>query len=301
MARVGTVPLRVALLHCLCHGEEGAAMLQVKMAPPGYSHSRYGPHASISANPGLHKWGHPEGGWGYLLWPVPTGTEHLDMLTPWPLNVGPPCWAGPMASEDSPLWCYVDCPIMWMGHYTLRQVSIKGYSMFPHPSIGPLLSQTQSPSPEASRHEGTKAPQWCGCSTVCPSWAQSTGPVQGWEHLCTPPRVEGWTPIHSLSRHEHSHKRDEPPRHSWVSTVVVIPPVYTEATSAKWPQEGSSMRHFHPMHRHSHSRSGQQQQHQSLPQRDPTQSKVHPWTPSRSPSRHVSPLLILPCSQLIDG
>ena len=34
MARVGTVPLRAALLHYLCHEEEGAAMLQTKTPHP---------------------------------------------------------------------------------------------------------------------------------------------------------------------------------------------------------------------------------------------------------------------------
>ena len=125
--------------------------------------------------------------------------------------------------------------------------------------------------------------------------------MQSWEHLHTPPRVKGWTLICSLSRHELSHRRDEPPQHSWVSSVVVIYPAHAEAISVKWPQGGSSMRCSHPMHRNSHSRGGQQQQHQSLPQQGPTQSEAHPQTPSRSPSRHVSPLVILPLSQLIGG
>ena len=108
-----------------------------------------------------------------------------------------------------------------------------------------------------------------GCSTVHPSWAQSTGHAQIQQFLCAPPRVEGQTPTCSPSRHEHSHKRDKPPQHSWVSSMVVIPPAHTEATSFKWPWEGSSTRCFCPTHRHSHSRSGQQQQHQSPPQRGP--------------------------------
>ena len=36
--------------------------------------------------------------------------------------------------------------------------------------------------------------------------------------------------------------------------MIVIPPAHAEATSVKWPQEGSLMRHSHPMDRHSHSR-----------------------------------------------
>ena len=49
-ATVGTVPLRLALLHHLYHEEE-AATLQVKRPPPGYSSSGYGPHVTTSANP----------------------------------------------------------------------------------------------------------------------------------------------------------------------------------------------------------------------------------------------------------
>ena len=56
MARVGTVSLRAPILHCLYHEEEGAATLQVKMPPPGYSSRGYGPHEIISVNPArLHK------------------------------------------------------------------------------------------------------------------------------------------------------------------------------------------------------------------------------------------------------
>ena len=55
-----------------------------------------------------------------------------------------------------------------------------------------------------------------------------------------------------------------------------------------------------PTYKCSYSTGRQQQQCQSPPQRGPTQSEVHSWTPFRCPSRHVSPWLILPCSQLRD-
>ena len=131
----------------------------------------------------------------------------------------------------------------------------------------PSSSQAQSPSQEISRCEGTTAPHWHGCSTLHPSQAQSTGSVQCWECLCAPQRVKGQTPAHSPSRHEHSHRRDEPLQHSWVFSMVVIPPAHIEATSIKWPWMGSSMRGSHPMHRNSHHRGGQPQQHQTPPQR----------------------------------
>ena len=37
LARVGAIPPRAALLHCIHHVKEGAAMQQVKMTPPGHS------------------------------------------------------------------------------------------------------------------------------------------------------------------------------------------------------------------------------------------------------------------------
>ena len=112
----------------------------------------------------------------------------------------------------------------------------------------------------------------------------------------TLPKIKGQTPTHSLLRHECSYRIVELLQPLRVSTGIAIPPASSKATSIKWPQEGSSMRCSQPTHRHLYSKGQQQQWCQSLPQRGPPQSGVHSWTPSRSPSRQVSPLLIPPCS-----
>ena len=49
MAGVGAVPFRAALLHCMCHAKEGAAMGKVKAPPPGQSSRGYSSHATLSA------------------------------------------------------------------------------------------------------------------------------------------------------------------------------------------------------------------------------------------------------------
>ena len=117
---------------------------------------------------------------------------------------------------------------------------------------------SQSPLSGTSRWEGTTAPQHWGCSTMHPSQSLSTGPLWSWEHFHTSTRVEGQTPTHLLVRHGLS-----------------------EAISAKWPWGSLLTRHSQSMHRHSYSRVWQQQ-HQSPPQRGPTQGEAHSKTPSRS-------------------
>ena len=126
------------------------------------------PHTTLSVGPaGLLKWGHLGGGQGHLPWPGPAGTKHLHSPTPGPLNVGSPWRAGPMACDGWPSQCYA-----------LRKIPSRGRACSQAPPQDPSLSQAQSPSPQTSRHEGTTAPQQHGCSTVCSSWAQSTGPTQ---------------------------------------------------------------------------------------------------------------------------
>ena len=55
-------------------------------------------------------------------------------------------------------------------------------------------SQAQSPSSEASRWEGTTAPQHHGCSTVHPSQSPSTGLTQSSEHFHASPELKGKPP-----------------------------------------------------------------------------------------------------------
>ena len=152
------------------------------------------------------------------------------------------------------------------------------------------------------RPTGMKAPQPPSGMDVAlhvPAKLRPQTPCRGGSASMLPQRAQGQASTCLLLRHKCSHRRDEPPQHSWLSSMVVIPHAHAEATSIKWPWDGSSMRCSHPTHKHSHIRGRQQQQHRSLPQRGPIQSKAHPHTPSRSPSRLVLSLQMLPHSQLI--
>ena len=185
MARVGTVPLRATLLHCLYHVKERAAMQQAMTRPPGHSSRGYGPHATISANPaGFYEWGHCGGGQGYLLWPLPTGTEHLHMPMPQPLNAGSLQWAGSMGIEGWPLqhctespqcgWSAITQagpylraghipmplhgppPCFELNHHHYRPAGMK--APWPHSSLGTALHVPARPSPQALCRAGSTSP-----------------------------------------------------------------------------------------------------------------------------------------------
>ena len=137
-------------------------------------------------------------------WKVRTGLCGASQTAPW-------CWQSATCSGRSQSW---------------------GRAPFHAHPWAPSSSQAQPPSQQTNRHEGTTAQQWCGCSTVHSSWAQSTCTTNSQKHLSAPLRVDSQTPAHSPSRHEHSHRRDESPLHSWVSSVVVIPPAHTQAPAS---------------------------------------------------------------------
>ena len=137
-------------------------------------------------------------------------------------------------------------------------------------------SQAQSPSLQASRWEGTTAPQQWGCITmhsqlspVLRSHAEPRAPLYF-------PRGERWAPYHSLLNHGWGHRVDDLPQPSIVPTRVT----HSEATSIKRPWERSMMRCSHSIHRWPHSMGRQQQQYQSPPKRGPMQGGVHCQTPS---------------------
>ena len=71
---------------------------------------------------------HLEGSRRHLPWPVSTGPKHLLMSVSRPLDARALWWPTPKAGKGRPLQCY-----------KLRQVSVQGQSMFPWPSMGPLI------------------------------------------------------------------------------------------------------------------------------------------------------------------
>ena len=234
--RVGTVPLRVALLHCLYHAKEGAATQQAKMLPPGHSNKGYRSHATISASPaGFYKWGH--------LWVA--GDIYCSQYQ---LALGMfICQCQDLFMQD--FHNELDQWLVRAGlhsgmHSSRSQLRIRAHSCAP--PWAPFSSWVQSPSPETNRHEGTTAPQQLGCNTVHPSQALSTGPVQSQECPHTTPRVEGQTHAHSLLRYDHSHRIDKLPKPLRVSTGITIPPAHPTVTSVKWPLEGSSTSTLNP-------------------------------------------------------
>ena len=107
----------------------------------------------------------------------------------------------------------------------------------------------QAWSPGTSRQEGTTVPQHQGHKTAHPIQSPSPGYWQSWQHFKVSSRAKGWVHSCSLLRHGPS-----------------------EATNAKWPWMGSSMRWSQSTFRHSYG--------------NPTQSEVQ----SRTPFRCVLPL-----------
>ena len=193
MARVGTASLRVAFLHHLYHEKEGAAMLQAKTPPPGYSSRGYAPmQPSVwilldSTNWDILREAKDIYHGQYQLALTILTCQHHD-LSMQDLHEELGWWLGRVRvglhnTMHTAQWHE------WIA--TCSRMSQSKGRVYSHvPPLVPSSSWTWLPSPETSRHEGTTAPQWCGPSTVHPSWAQSTGPTQSWECLHTPPRVK---------------------------------------------------------------------------------------------------------------